>query len=93
MESATREMNGLKGWAGVLSRDWVAETRRVLEVRQAVDVSVFPCESDDIQVANGYVTGNRRRGPSPESARPIGLSSGRYSGKQAVSFVSYVTIF
>jgi mitofilin len=39
LESATREMNGLKGWAGVLSRDWVAETRRVLEVRQAVDVS------------------------------------------------------
>jgi mitofilin len=41
LESATREMNGLKGWAGVLSRDWVAETRRVLEVRQAVDVSTF----------------------------------------------------
>ncbi|KAL1584061.1 hypothetical protein WHR41_08137 [Cladosporium halotolerans] len=38
LESAAREMNGLKGWAGVLSRDWVAETRRVLEVRQAVDV-------------------------------------------------------
>lgn len=43
LESAAREMNGLKGWAGVLSRDWVAETRRVLEVRQAVDVSdTFP---------------------------------------------------
>jgi mitofilin len=39
LESAAREMNGLKGWAGVLSRDWVAECRRVLEVRQAVDVS------------------------------------------------------
>ena len=52
LESATREMNGLKGWAGVLSRDWVAETRRVLEVRQAVDVSVLPCESNNMQVAN-----------------------------------------
>lgn len=41
LESAAREMNALKGWAGVLSRDWVAETRRVLEVRQAVDVSFF----------------------------------------------------
>lgn len=40
LESAAREMNALKGWAGVLSRDWVAETRRVLEVRQAVDVSL-----------------------------------------------------
>lgn len=39
LDAAAREMNGLKGWAGVLSRDWVAECRRVLEVRQAVDVS------------------------------------------------------
>lgn len=41
LEAAAREMNGLKGWAGVLSRDWVAEVRRVLEVKQAVDVSLF----------------------------------------------------
>jgi len=34
-----REVNGLRGWAGVLSRDWVGEGRRCLEVRQAVDVS------------------------------------------------------
>lgn len=39
LDAAAREMNGLKGWAGVLSRDWVGECRRVLEVRQAVDVS------------------------------------------------------
>ena len=39
LESAAREMNGLSGWAGVLSRDWVAECRRVLEVRMAVEVS------------------------------------------------------
>ena len=39
LESAAREMNGLQGWAGVLSRDWVAECRRVLEVRMAVEVS------------------------------------------------------
>ena len=42
LDSAAREMNALKGWAGVLSRDWVAETRRVLEVRQAVEVRGFP---------------------------------------------------
>lgn len=39
LDAAAREMNALKGWAGVLSRDWVAECRRVLEVRQAVEVS------------------------------------------------------
>lgn len=40
LDAAAREMNGLKGWAGVLSRDWVGECRRVLEVRQAVEVSI-----------------------------------------------------
>lgn len=39
LDSAAREMNGLSGWAGVLSKDWVGEVRRVLEVRMAVDVS------------------------------------------------------
>jgi len=39
LEGAVREVNGLRGWAGVLSRDWVGEGRRCLEVRQAVDVS------------------------------------------------------
>ncbi|CAK1354966.1 unnamed protein product [Cercospora beticola] len=38
LDAAAREMNGLKGWAGVLSRDWVGECRRVLEVQQAIDV-------------------------------------------------------
>lgn len=41
LDAAAREMNGLKGWAGVLSRDWVGEARRVLEVRMAVDVSAL----------------------------------------------------
>ncbi|KXL46367.1 MAG: hypothetical protein FE78DRAFT_89509, partial [Acidomyces sp. 'richmondensis'] len=38
LEGAVREVNSLQGWAGVLSRDWVGEGRRCLEVRQAVDV-------------------------------------------------------
>ncbi|KAK0274816.1 MICOS complex subunit mic60 [Friedmanniomyces endolithicus] len=38
LDAAAREMNGLRGWTGVLSRDWVGECRRVLEVRQAVEV-------------------------------------------------------
>ncbi|KAL1301948.1 hypothetical protein AAFC00_002407 [Neodothiora populina] len=38
LDGAAREMNSLHGWAGVLSRDWVAECRRVLEVKQALDV-------------------------------------------------------
>ncbi|KAI9725859.1 MAG: Formation of crista junctions protein 1 [Chrysothrix sp. TS-e1954] len=38
LNDATREMNTLTGWAKVLSKDWLAECRRVLEVRQALDV-------------------------------------------------------
>ena len=39
IDGAAREMNSLGGWAGVLSKDWVAECRRVLETKQAIDVS------------------------------------------------------
>ncbi|KAI1647149.1 mitochondrial inner membrane protein-domain-containing protein [Daldinia loculata] len=38
LDAAAREMNGLQGWAKTLSRDWLAEVRKVLEVQQALDV-------------------------------------------------------
>ncbi|KAF2084471.1 hypothetical protein K490DRAFT_75870 [Saccharata proteae CBS 121410] len=38
IDQAAREMNGLTGWAKVLARDWLGDARRVLEVRQALDV-------------------------------------------------------
>ncbi|KAL2155236.1 hypothetical protein VTH82DRAFT_3912 [Thermothelomyces myriococcoides] len=38
LDNAAREMNGLTGWSKTLSRDWLAEVRKVLEVRQALDV-------------------------------------------------------
>ncbi|KAF2192133.1 hypothetical protein K469DRAFT_653396 [Zopfia rhizophila CBS 207.26] len=38
LDGAAREMNGLQGWAKVLSKDWLSECRRVLEVKQALDV-------------------------------------------------------
>jgi MICOS complex subunit MIC60 len=39
LDNAAREMNGLHGWAKTLSRDWLGEVRKVLEVQQALDVS------------------------------------------------------
>lgn len=39
LDGAAREMNGLKGWAKTLSKDWLGEVRKVLEVQQALDVS------------------------------------------------------
>ena len=38
LDEAAREMNTLDGWAKTLSWDWLGECRRVLEVRQALDV-------------------------------------------------------
>ena len=39
LDEAAREMNTLQGWAKTLSRDWLSEVRKVLEVKQALDVS------------------------------------------------------
>lgn len=39
LDEAAREMNALQGWAKTLSRDWLSEVRKVLEVKQALDVS------------------------------------------------------
>jgi len=38
LDEAAREMNGLQGWAKTLSKDWLGEVRKVLEVQQALDV-------------------------------------------------------
>lgn len=38
LDEAAREMNALQGWAKTLSWDWLGECRRVLEVRQALEV-------------------------------------------------------
>lgn len=38
LDGAAREMNSLSGWAKVLSRDWLADVRKVLEVKQALEV-------------------------------------------------------
>jgi len=38
LDAAAREMNSLTGWAKVLSRDWLNDVRKVLEVKQALDV-------------------------------------------------------
>ncbi|CAG7935256.1 unnamed protein product [Penicillium nalgiovense] len=39
VDAAAREMNTLQGWAKILSKDWLGDVRKVLEVRQALEVS------------------------------------------------------
>lgn len=41
LDNAAREMNGLNGWAKTLSRDWLGEVRKVLEVQQALEVCLL----------------------------------------------------
>ena len=38
LEEATREVNSLTGWGRELSRDWLRDARKRLEVLQAIDV-------------------------------------------------------
>ncbi|KAL9115380.1 MAG: hypothetical protein Q9227_000701 [Pyrenula ochraceoflavens] len=38
LDGAAREMNSLQGWAKVLSKDWLGDVRKALEVKQALEV-------------------------------------------------------
>ncbi|KAI1334047.1 mitofilin [Xylariaceae sp. FL0016] len=50
LDAAAREMNGLQGWAKTLSRDWLGEVRKVLEVQQAMDVIATQARLQSLQV-------------------------------------------
>ena len=58
LDGAAREMNGLEGWAKKLSTDWIAEARRVLEVRQAVDVIATEARLRSLGVIEGTGLGS-----------------------------------
>lgn len=38
LDGAAREINRLKGWPGLLAKDWLKEARRTLEVKQALEI-------------------------------------------------------
>lgn len=50
LDEAAREMNTLNGWAKTLSWDWLSECRRVLEVRQAMDVIATEARLEGLKV-------------------------------------------
>ncbi|KAF5007682.1 hypothetical protein FDECE_6018 [Fusarium decemcellulare] len=50
LDSAAREMNGLDGWAKTLSKDWLSEVRKVLEVQQALDVIATEARLQSLRV-------------------------------------------
>jgi len=50
LDEAAREMNMLGGWAKTLSWDWLGECRRVLEVRQAMDVIATEARLEGLKV-------------------------------------------
>ncbi|KAG8533043.1 uncharacterized protein KY384_001826 [Bacidia gigantensis] len=50
LDEAAREMTGLQGWAKTLSWDWLSEARRVLEVRQAMDVIATEARLEGLKV-------------------------------------------
>lgn len=50
LDEAAREINTLNGWAKTLSWDWLSECRRVLEVRQAMDVIATEARLEGLKV-------------------------------------------
>ncbi|KOS19071.1 Formation of crista junctions protein 1 [Escovopsis weberi] len=50
LDAAAREMTGLQGWAKTLSKDWLAEARKVLEVQQALDVIATEARLQSLRV-------------------------------------------
>ncbi|KAM0260814.1 hypothetical protein ACHAQJ_002581 [Trichoderma viride] len=50
LDAATREMTGLQGWAKTLSKDWLSEARKVLEVQQALDVIAAEARLQSLRV-------------------------------------------
>ncbi|KAK4178092.1 mitochondrial inner membrane protein Mitofilin [Triangularia setosa] len=50
LDNAAREMNTLGGWAKTLSRDWLGEVRKVLEVQQALDVITTEARLQSLKV-------------------------------------------
>ena len=50
LDEAAREMTTLNGWAKTLSWDWLTECRRVLEVRQAMDVIATEARLEGLKV-------------------------------------------
>ncbi|SPO02538.1 related to Formation of crista junctions protein 1 [Cephalotrichum gorgonifer] len=50
LDSAAREVNGLEGWAKTLSVDWLGEVRKVLEVRQALEVIATEARLQSLRV-------------------------------------------
>ncbi|KAF7559370.1 hypothetical protein G7046_g4774 [Stylonectria norvegica] len=50
LDAAAREMTGLQGWAKTLSKDWLGEVRKVLEVQQALDVIATEARLQSLRV-------------------------------------------
>ncbi|CZT44588.1 related to mysoin heavy chain proteins [Rhynchosporium secalis] len=50
LDAAAREMNCLQGWAKTLSRDWLGEVRKVLEVQQALHVIATEARLQSLRV-------------------------------------------
>ncbi|TGJ85688.1 hypothetical protein E0Z10_g3060 [Xylaria hypoxylon] len=50
LDAAAREMNGLQGWAKTLSRDWLGEVRKALEVQQALEVIATQARLQSLRV-------------------------------------------
>ena len=67
LDQAAREINALNGWAKTLSKDWLSDVRKVLEVRQALDVSLpLVCFRYFALALSNCIIGDFNRSSAPE---------------------------
>ena len=71
LDAAAREMNGLQGWAKTLSRDWLAEVRKALEVQQALEVRFTFHPFVPQSSTNCYSIGHRYTRPVTKPTRRV----------------------
>lgn len=76
LDNAAREMNTLGGWAKTLSRDWLSEVRKVLEVQQALDVSYLPFEAMQHNLLMNMI-GHHNRGQTAKFEGGVKGTNGR----------------
>ncbi|RAK86727.1 mitochondrion protein [Aspergillus costaricaensis CBS 115574] len=85
LDAAAREMNSLSGWAKILSKDWLVDVRRVLEVKQALETNdSYPLtppipETDETQP--DYHTRYNTSHDNSDRKKGAHMNEGRASGE------------
>ncbi|PWY93596.1 mitochondrion protein [Aspergillus sclerotioniger CBS 115572] len=85
LDAAAREMNSLQGWAKILSKDWLGDVRRVLEVKQALEAdesySPSPLMPKTHETQSGLPLHSNTSNDISDRRKGLHMNQGRPSGE------------